>query len=149
MRKIAWLVVIIITNCVCQAQIPVSWKYVSKKVSDKTFEVHITATIQRGWHLYSQTQPADAIAVPTSIKFNVHPLIKLNGKPKETGTLEKYTERSLGIEQWQYSNKVEFVQTVTLKSNVKTTIKGNIEYQACTDEKCLPPKVVLFSVRLE
>ncbi|MGZ8553853.1 MAG: protein-disulfide reductase DsbD domain-containing protein, partial [Chitinophagaceae bacterium] len=44
---------------------PVSWSFSAKKVADKTYEIHLTATMQSGWHLYSQTQPDDAIAIPT------------------------------------------------------------------------------------
>ena len=66
-----------------QAQLPanpVSWTFTSIKVADKTYEVHMTATIQTGWHLYSQTQPDDAIPQPTVVTFNKNPLITLDGK---------------------------------------------------------------------
>jgi len=144
LTTIALLTIISVTG-----QNPVSWTYAAKKIADKTYEVHITAKIQNGWHLYSQNQPADAIAIPIAIKINTHPLAKVSGKAKEIGDLEKHKEPSLGIEDWQYSEKVEFVQTVSLKANVKTNISGTIEYQACTNEKCLPPKTMVFNVRLE
>jgi len=131
-----------------KAQNPVTWNYWAKKISDKTYEIHIASKIQKGWHLYSQLQPADAIAIPTNIIFGKNPIINLNGKVKEIGKLEKYKEPTLGIEQWHYSDKVEFVQTITLKANVGTKISGNIEYQVCTNEKCLPPKMIQFSVDL-
>jgi len=131
------------------AQNPVTWTFNTNKVADKTYEIHLTATIQNSWHLYSQNQPAEAIAIPTSIIFGKNPLTKLVGKVKEVGKLEKHKEPKLDIEQWQYSNKVDFVQTITLKANAKTKINGNIEYQTCTDGKCLPPTMVKFSLKLE
>jgi thiol:disulfide interchange protein DsbD len=132
-----------------QGQNPVTWNYSVKRIDDKTFEVHLKATVQNGWHIYSQTQPREAIAIPTTIKFSNHPLIKLSGKTKENGKLEKIKEQALGIEAWQYSDKVEYVQTIILKTNVKTYVSGNIEYQTCTEGKCLPPRIVEFSLRLE
>lgn len=33
---------------------PVAWSFSAKKVADKTYEVQMVATMQIGWHLYSQ-----------------------------------------------------------------------------------------------
>src|SRR5215204_4210279 len=89
---------------------PVSWAFASKKISDNVYELQLIATIQSGWHLYSQVQPGDAIAQPTSFNFNKNPLVDLDGKVKEVGKLEKYKDETLGVSAHQYSNKVVFVQ---------------------------------------
>ena len=131
---------------------PVKWNYRSKKISERSYEIHLTATIEKGWHLFSQTQPADAIALPTSIQFQKNIHLNFIGKPKEAGELKKIKEPTLGIEQWQYANKVDFVQLVQVRSkNVKLKIgvKGTIELQTCTDEKCLPPKTIEFSIEIK
>jgi len=130
------------------AQHPVSWSFTSKKVSDKTYEIYMTATMQSGWHLYSQSQPEDAIANPTTFTINNNPLIKLEGKIKENGTMEKFIDKKLGLSANQYSSKVDFVQLVKLKGKVKTNFSGNVEFQTCDDKKCLPPKTVNFNVSL-
>ena len=127
---------------------PVSWAFASKKTADKTYELRITATIQSGWHLYSQTQPDDAIAEPTKITINKNPLLTLDGKIKEQGKLEKFHDAKLKVSANQYSSKVEFVQTVKLKSNAKTKISGSVRFQTCDDEKCLRPETVTFNVVL-
>jgi cytochrome c biogenesis DsbD-like protein len=131
------------------AQNPVSWNFTSKKVSDKTFEVHLTANIQAGWHLYSQDQPDDAIATPTSVKINNNPLLKLDGKVKEVGNMEKYKDKILGISAHQYSTKVDFVQVVKMKSNALTNVSGSVAFQTCDDKKCLPIKTVNFNIALK
>lgn len=128
---------------------PVKWKYECKKVAGNNYELHITAFVQNGWHLYSQTQPEDAIAIPTTIKFAKNSLLNLIGKIKEIGKLEKTKEPTLGIESFQYEGKVYFVQIVQLKiKTVKTIMAGTIEFQTCTNEKCLPPKTINFRVKL-
>lgn len=131
------------------AQNPVSWAFSSKKISDKVFELHLTATIQPGWHLFSQKQPADAIAQPTTFNFNRNPLLDFEGKVKEIGKLEKFVDKKLDISANQYSNKVNFVQVVKIKGNAKTNVTGNLEFQTCDDKKCLPPKTVNFSIALK
>ena len=134
---------------VAKAQLnPVSWSYSAKKVSDKMYEVRITASMQSGWHLYSQKQPEDAIAVPTSFSFNKNPLLDFDGKVKEVGKLEKYKDEKLDLSAYQYSNKVVFVQKIKLKGKAKTNVTGKLEFQTCNDEKCLPPKTVAISIAL-
>ncbi|HWJ91167.1 MAG TPA: protein-disulfide reductase DsbD domain-containing protein [Flavisolibacter sp.] len=127
---------------------PVSWTFTSKKISNNVYELQMTATIQNGWHLYSQTQPGDAIAIPTAFSFNKNPLLDFDGKVKEVGKLQKYKDEKLGVSANQYSNKVVFVQKIKLKGKVKTNVTGKLEYQTCNDEKCLPPKTVNLSIAL-
>ena len=131
-----------------QSENPVAWTFTSKKVSDNVYEVQLKATIQSGWHLYSQTQPKDAIAQPTVINFNKNPLLEFDGKVKEVGKMEKYTDKELDVSANQYSNTVTFVQKVKLKGKAKTNVTGKLEYQVCTDEKCLPSKTVNLSIAL-
>ncbi len=128
---------------------PVKWTFTAKKVDGKTYEVHMSANIQAGWHLYSQTQPKDAIINPTEIKFNSNPLVSTDGKAKEIGKIEAYTDKRLGISANQYSNQVEFVQKIKLKTAAKTNISGSVEYQTCDDKKCLPVKKVTFNLALK
>ena len=131
-----------------QIQSPVSWSFTSKKISENNYEVQMTATMQAGWHLYSQTQPKDAIAQPTSFKFTNNPLLQLDGIIKETGKMEKFTDKELDVSANQYSNKVVFAQKVKLKGKAKSNVGGTVTYQTCDDKKCLPPKTVNFNIAL-
>jgi hypothetical protein len=131
------------------AQNPVRWDFSTKKLADKRFEVRLTAIIQNGWHMYAAEQPADAIAFPTTVKFRQNPLIKFKGGIRTEGALTKVREELLGIESWQFAERVSFVQVIELKGKVKTHLNGTVEYQACTEDKCLPNAVVNFQVSLE
>jgi len=148
MKSILLVLTFFVAACSTQAQDPVKWSYSAKKTADKTYEVCLTATIDRGWHLYSQSQPEDAIATPTEIVFSKSPLLTMDGTIKEIGKLEKYHDKTLDISANQYSSKVEFVQVVKVKGNGKTNASGTIEYQTCNDERCLPPKKINFTVTL-
>jgi thiol:disulfide interchange protein DsbD len=150
MKKFIGFIIIILSATVGNAQLnPVTWSFTAQKTADKTYEVHMRATIQQGWHLYSQTQPENAIAIPTSFTVNNNPLLTLNGKIKEVGKIEKFHDAKLDISANQYSNTVDFVQTVKLKAKAQTNLSGSVEFQTCDDKKCLPPKTVTFSVALK
>ncbi|MFT4094963.1 MAG: protein-disulfide reductase DsbD family protein [Niabella sp.] len=149
MKKLVFILFAVLSVISVYAQAdPVSWKFSSKKIADKVYEIHMTAIINNGWHVYSQTQPADAIAIPTKFVLNNNPLATLSGKIAEIGKVEKFHDASINISANQYSQKVDFVQKVTLKAAVKTNITGTVTYQTCNDKECLPPKKVTFKVDL-
>ncbi len=146
-----WLLILLaaFTTSIAFAQAePISWKFSSTKISDNVYEVKMTATLNKGWHLYSQKQPNDAIAIPTSFSFNKNPLLEFDGQVKEIGKMEKFVDKELDVSAYQYSNEVSFVQKVKLKGKAKTNVTGKLEYQVCTDEKCLPAKTVNLSIAL-
>lgn len=150
MKKLLLFSVIVLAALQSQAQLnPVTWTFTAVKVSDKVYEVHMKAIIQDGWHLYSQSQPGDAIAQPTSFMVNANPLFSREGKIKEIGKMEVMKDAALGISANQYASSVDFVQKVKLKAKVKTNFTGNVEFQVCDDKKCLPPKKVNFSVAIK
>ncbi len=150
MKRLSLFVSMFILVVTASAQVPnvINWTFSAKKTADKTYEVHFTATLSPGWHVYSQTQPKDAVASPTTFKINNNALVKLDGKIKEVGKMQVYKDPTLGISANQYSDKVDFVQVVKLKANAKTNLTGNVEYQTCDDKKCLPPKKTTFNIPL-
>lgn len=127
----------------------VHWNFHSQKVSDDLFEIHLTATIDDGWHIYSQTQPPDAIAEPLQIQFQPNSAILLKGSVKEIGQRETKENREIGIKSYLYKSTVDFVQIIKLKSKSQTVLKGNIEFMACTSNQCLPPSSQPFLIQLQ
>ncbi|MES1220049.1 MAG: protein-disulfide reductase DsbD domain-containing protein [Bacteroidota bacterium] len=148
MKKLFLSLIVLFAGLLGYSQSPVSWEFSAKKIADKTYEVHLTATVQTGWHLYSQVQPKDAVVNPTEIKFNPNPLLAINGKIDEKGKVEKFHDEKLGISANQYSEKVDFVQVIKLKAKAKTNLAGTVEFQTCDDKKCLPPKKVNFNISI-
>lgn len=81
-----WLLALVLTGfaSLAQAQLnPITWSFSAKKIADKDYELQMTATIQTNWHLYSQVQPEDAVAMPTTFELNPNPLFTLDWKIKE------------------------------------------------------------------
>lgn len=150
MKKIIALAIVVLAGLNGMAQLnPITWSFTATKTGDKTYDIHMKATIQNNWHLYSQKQPGDAIAIPTSFKIKPNPLFALDGKINEVGKMEKMVDKELGVSANQYSKTVDFVQKIKLKAKVKTNIGGSVEYQTCDDHQCLPPKTVNFTVAIQ
>lgn len=135
-----------------QAQIlkPAKWVFSAVPIKGKTglYEVRMAATVDKGWHIYSQSTPEGGPS-PTVVKFKPNPLVLLGGKVKEVGTMKKKYEEAFGVEVWSYDGKVEFVQVVKLKKPGATKLSGSVEFMVCNEEQCLPPEEVEFDIPLK
>ncbi|WP_114792550.1 protein-disulfide reductase DsbD family protein [Niabella yanshanensis] len=150
MRHLFLTVVAFASTLLCFSQVkqPAKWSFSAKKINATTYEIHLMASLEGGWHIYSQTTPAGG-PVATKLKFTPNPLITVEGVSKEIGKLEKKHEAIFGIDVKQFSNTVDFVQVVKLKGKVKTNITGSIDYMTCNDRECLPPTQQKFSIALQ
>ena len=149
MKKFSLLVVGLITASVLFAQSnkQVKWVFSSKKIADKTYEVHMTATINGNFHMYAQNVGVEG-PLPTAFVFTKNPLLQLDGKVKEVGKLVKKHETTWGGDVNYYEKTVNFVQTVKVKGSAKTNLAGRVEFMVCDDSRCLPPGEVEFSVNI-
>lgn len=152
MKKIIVLMVIASFLCaIGAAQEPVSWSYSAKKTGNGSYEVHVKAKIAAPWHLYSQYTP-DGGPVKTQISFTKNPLLVINGQPEEMGSLIQKHEEVFGIDVKYFNGSVDFVQPVLLRQKgrkVKTKLTGTVEYMACNDTQCLPPKKMRFEIAIQ
>ena len=136
----------IMLSASAQMENPVQWSYSAKKIADKTYELHITANLEGKWHIYAQD--AGEGPVPTEFSFTTNPLVKMDGKVREVGKLEKSYDPNFKSVLKYYGSKVDFVQKVKLKSNATTVVAGTVTYMVCNDRRCLAPKEVPFSVKV-
>lgn len=141
------LLVMISAVSFAQSSTQVKWTFSSRKIADKTYEVHAVATVGGNFHIYSQNVGVEG-PIPTSFTFTKNPLVTLDGTPKENGKLVKKKEEVWGGEVRYYENKVEFIQLVKARNAAKTNVAGKVEYMVCNDEKCLPPSETTFSVAI-
>ncbi|HMI62344.1 MAG TPA: protein-disulfide reductase DsbD domain-containing protein [Puia sp.] len=130
-----------------QSSKEVSWNYTAKKIADKTYEIHMTATIGGNYHLYAQDAGGEG-PIPTTFTFTKNPLYTLDGTVKEKGQLVKKFESAWSHDVKYYEKTVDFVQVVKLKSNVKTNLAGKVEFMVCNDQQCLPPADVDIKVNI-
>lgn len=124
----------------------VSWTTTAKKIAGGKYEIHFTAEVPRGYHIYSQFTGEGPVA--TSFSFNKNALLSIDGKVQEKGKLISIDDAVWNNKQKFYSGTVDFVQIVQQKTKVKTNVSGNIEYMICDEKKCLPPTTQEFNVAL-
>ena len=141
------MLVLFFTVANAQLDNPVKWSYAAKKTGAKTYELHITANIDGNWHIYAQD--AGEGPEPTSFSFTANPLVKFDGKVKEVGKLEKNYDPNFRSVLKYYGKQVDFVQKISMKSTATTLVKGTLTYMVCNDKKCLPPKEIPFSVKID
>jgi len=123
---------------------PVHWSFKSEKINDSEFDLVITATIDKGWHVYSQFI-GDGGPVPTSFKFTPSTAFRLKGKVSEMPKAISAFDKNFDMQIAWHKDKVEFRQRIVLNT-VKATVKGVLEFMVCNDQKCLPPAEVEFQI---
>jgi len=140
MKKLGLIIALVIsTNVFAQILDPVKWTTSTEKISDTEYKLISTATIDAGWHLYSQSVPEDG-PIPTTFTYEDNGLFKIFGftSEEEGHTIEDPVfEMRIKF----FENKAVFEQKIEVLSD-KTTINGFVEYMVCDDEKCLPPTEV-------
>ncbi|WP_117880533.1 protein-disulfide reductase DsbD domain-containing protein [Aureibaculum luteum] len=142
MKKLYILFLIVsLTTSVLQAQIinPVKWSTSVKKISDTEYELSAIATIDSGWHLYSQNVPEDG-PIPTTFTFKSDANYAKKGNTKEE---KGHTVNDAVFEMTIkfFENKTTFKQLVKILKTTKT-ITGEVEFMACNDVQCTPPTTV-------
>jgi len=144
MRKIISFLLLSFVVYAVQAQIkePVKFKTELTPLSDTEAEVVFTASIDKGWHVYS-TDLGDG--GPISATFNVDNKsgIELVGKLKPVGKEVSTFDKLFEMKVRYFENTAKFVQKVKFTGGAYA-IEGYLEYGACDDESCLPPTQVPF-----
>ena len=120
---------------------PVKWETSVEKISASEFDLVIKASIDEGWHLYSQNVP-DGGPIPTTFIFkkkdNEYQLVE---KTSEGAGHESY-DSVFEMDIKYFENEAIFKQRIKLLTKNKISINGTLEFMVCDDENCLPPTEV-------
>lgn len=137
-----YLFLAFVSTASVQSQIldPVKWSTSVKKISETEYDLISKATIEQGWHLYSQVVPEDG-PLPTVFTFEENDAYKSVGKVTEgKGVTELDPVFDMVIT--FFSNTASFTKRIKLTGDKGTTIKGEVEFMVCDDTRCLPPNYV-------
>ncbi|QNL50807.1 protein-disulfide reductase DsbD N-terminal domain-containing protein [Olivibacter sp. SDN3] len=148
MKKLSVLVAYILLTLTVSAQIktPVKWSYAAKKLNDQEAVVLIKATIEKGWHIYSQhIEPGGP--VPTSFSFTSSGDYATDGETSEPKGINHF-EKVFDMDVIYFENEVVFQQKLKLNKPA-TTVKGTVEFMVCNDKECLPPDEVSFNIPIK
>jgi DsbC/DsbD-like thiol-disulfide interchange protein len=149
MKKILLSGALLLAACAAQAQIltPVKWAYAAKRTSPTEAVILLKATIEPGWHVYSQ-HVKDGGPVKTTFTFTLSKSYTLVGKTQEPTPVTRF-EKTFDMEVSYFAGSVIFQQKVKLTGPGPVTVAGKLEYMTCDDEKCLPPDELPFSVLIK
>jgi thiol:disulfide interchange protein DsbD len=124
----------------------VKWvfKYLPESATKGT--VIIKAEMEKDWHIYSVHQTGDG-PIATSIVFDKSDEFELLGELIEPEPKSIFSE-VFAMDVKSFSDQVEFHQKIQLNSSKTSKIYGQLEFMACTEFSCLPPKTIMFEVDL-
>lgn len=150
MKKISIITIALLVSALfVKAQIlkPVKWGFASKRLSATEGVVFFKATIEDGWHLYSQTVP-DGGPVKTSFTYTPSRSFSLVGNTQEPKPTTRF-EKVFDMEVSYFENSVIFQQKVKLKKKGPVIVNGSLEFMTCNDEKCIQPEQIPFSITVK
>ena len=125
---------------------PVKWQTSVEKLSDTEYILISKASIDAGWHLYSQDVPKDG-PIPTSFSYGDD-----GGKMKIIGNTKE--EEGHTVDDPVFNMKIKFFEnSATFEQKIEvlegvSEVNGFVEFMVCDDEKCLPPTEVYLAFNL-
>ena len=125
-------------NATSQIYDPIDWSTSIEKLSDTEFELVATATIEPGWHLYSQKVPEDG-PIATAFDFPEGTSYKLIGKTEEGNGIALH-DPVFDMEITYFENVAEFKQKIKFNNIPSGKITAEVNFMVCDDSHCLPPK---------
>ncbi|WP_299554153.1 thioredoxin family protein [Seonamhaeicola sp.] len=119
---------------------PVKWQTSVKKVSDTEYDLLIEATIDDGWHLYSQEVPEDGPIATTFTFDNSAAGFTAIGKTLEP---EGHTvdDPVFNMKIKFFENVASFTQKIKLTKDINE-VRGTVDFMVCNDERCLAPTTI-------
>lgn len=127
-------------NAFSQILNPVEWTTSVEKISETEYDLLVTATIEKGWHLYSQNVPEGG-PIPTLFDFETSANYTKKGRVlEEEGHTVNDPVFNMRIK--FFENKTVFKQRIEILNNSTSVVKGKVEFMVCDDTRCLPPNDV-------
>ena len=124
---------------------PVGWEQQLIRNSDSTITLVLKATIEAGWHLYSQHTPEGG-ALPTEFAFvGAGEGYELRGPVQESETQTAYSD-IFEVDETFFKDTARFTQQILITNPDLPGIQVDIFYQACKEVCIGAEKTFLFSL---
>ncbi len=149
MRRTLTFLLLLFSAVTLNSQVlePVTWSFRSEKTGENTFDLVMTAELEKDWHLYAMDIEAGG-PIPTSFTFEPGSGYTLNGKVVEVTKPEVKYDNSFSMNIGMHSGKAVFRQKVTVPQS-PVTVTGYVTFMSCDDKQCLPPRDVEFALELK
>src|SRR5690554_253840 len=137
---LTFLFVSLFTNVSAQIFTPVKWSASYTELEGNEYELHIEATIEKGWHLYSQIE-ADPESfdgpLPTEFVFsdtgNSYETIGETSEP----FVEPHFDEVFKMDILFFKESAVFTQKIKANVDQLPYVDVEVFYMVCDDEKCL------------
>ena len=140
MKKLLTYLLLLVPMMVgAQILAPIHWEASAARLTDTTAQITLTATIDEGWHLYTQDLPDDG---PVATQFH-YKQPALGPTTTDAEVLSDYDE-NFEMELTYYATKAVFTQTVLAREDEQ--LAGSVTFMACDDHQCLAPETWEFTV---
>lgn len=123
---------------------PVNWSHELVNNEDGSKDLVFTATMDKGWVLYSQFTDPDG-PVPTNFTFSDDSCLEGEEVAEVSKLITEQCEM-FGLEVKKFKEESKFVQK--LKTDCKGKLTAEVEFMTCDGMRCLPPTVIPFEVDL-
>jgi len=137
-----------VTGPIASDNDPVNWIFSADKLSDTEYLLKMTGTMLSGWTIYGQDVDPNIGPIPTAFviepKSGVTP--KGNAREESSALVVKFDKTWDAKVAKIDGGTVTYSQRVTVINQPSVT--GYVEYQACDDEMCFPPREVPFVLDL-
>ncbi|MCI9846851.1 protein-disulfide reductase DsbD family protein [Flavobacterium pectinovorum] len=138
MKKLLFVFSFLLVS-LCSAQIlePVKWTTSVEKIADTEYKLTAKATIDSGWHVYSQNVPEDGPVATSFIFDDQGGAFKIIGNTVEGEghtAMDPVFKKTIKY----FENTAVFEQKIEV-SGTKNSLTALVEFMACDDTKCLPP----------
>jgi len=148
MKKIISLLFVLISITVsAQIFIPVEWEFSQKQLSDTEIELQFKATIDDGWHLYSQ-HIGDEGPVPTEFTFITEGGYELIDGVTEGEPIEEF-DPNFDMLLKYFGHEAIFTQRIKVTAAEDFKLAGDVYFMVCDEAQCLPPEVAEFSFEIK
>lgn len=152
MRNILLLFTALLFSTTLFSQIfePIKWKSSVIKESEDTYVLQFEAKLDKGWHIYSQKEVETDDIAPTATEFtfyNEDKKYELIGETTEPEGIQKY-DKVFEMEIKYFEDKVLFTQKIKRLDPSLESVKAEVFFGICDDERCLAPDVVEFDLNI-
>ena len=135
------LAVFLSSSLLAQVFNPVSWETNVEQLQDGKFALKVTASIEKNWHLYSQSLPSDDGPIATEFTFPEGAEYELLGAVKEPEAITEY-DPNFDMDLNFFKDQVTFTQLIKPSTPEAFEITAEVYFMVCDEEKCLPPEYV-------
>lgn len=148
MRYLLLFITLLSTSVFSQTLDPIEWDAGIEKETEDTYVLKFTAKLDKGWHLYSihEVETDEIAPVPTEFTFYPTPdTYELIGETIEPKGIEKF-DKIFEMDIKYFEEKVTFTQKIKrINPNLKS-VKAEVYFSICDDERCLAPEMVEFDI---